>query len=184
MKPKIVIALCAALFAASLGIAPAADVKFSMDRKKLGQSNTRTGSTNAKARGTTNFSIENKDIIYTIFVESSSFKDLENVTVEYNIYYEEARPGSTEKPPVRTLAGKHTIDKLGSYKKVDFDTTPIVMKETRLDGGWVWTSGADKNAKDRIVGSIIRAHNSEGKLLGEYINPSGIATKFEWKSPR
>jgi len=174
MKFRTVFTVCA-MFVASLGIASAADVKFSMDRKKLGQSSSRSDG---------NMSTEKKDIIYTIFIESTSFKDLENVTVEYNIYYEVVQPGSTGKPSVKTLSGKQTLAKLPSYKKVDFDTTPITMKETRLDGNWVWATGADNNAKDRIVGSIIRAHNSEGKLLGEYINPSNIAEKFEWKNPR
>jgi len=173
MKLKIVFTACA-LLVASLGVASAADVKFSMDRKKLGQSSSRGAAT----------STESKDIIYTIVVESSAFKDLENVTVEYNIYYEVVQPGSTGKPPVKTLSGKQTLERLASYKKVDFDTAPITMKETRLDGGWYWASGADSQAKDRVVGSVIKAYNSEGKLLGEYVNPSGASTKFEWKKPR
>jgi len=176
MKSKIILSLCTVMFAASLGIASAKDVKFSMDRKKLSQTNT--------SRPGASRTVESKDIIYTIVVESSSFKDLENVTVEYNIYYEEVQPGSTEKPPVRTLAGKHTIEKLSSYKKVEFDTASIVIKETHLNAGWRYTSGADRQAKDRVLGSVIRAYDAEGKLLGEYINPSTIASKHEWKDPR
>ena len=179
MKSKIATTLCVAMFATSLGISAAADVKFSMDRKKLGQTNTRA----ANASGRVNRSVEIKDIIYTIVVESTAFKDLENVTVQYNIYYEEAQPGSKEKPPVRTLAGKQTIEKLASYKKVEIDTAPITMKEVQLDGNYYFVSGASNTSRDRVVGSIIKAFNSEDKLLGEYSNPSGISSKFEWKKP-
>ena len=185
MKFKIVFTVCA-LLVASLGIASAKDVKFSMDRKKLGQSNTRSGG---------NMSTESKDIIYTIIVESTAFKDLENVTIEYNIYYEEAPPPqqgrpdpSVPKPQAtpRTLAGKHTIEKLGSRKKTEFDTGSIVIKEVSSGGGRGGRGGGGGGGgqgKDRVVGSIIRGYNAEGKLIGEYINPTSVTSKFEWQKP-
>jgi len=180
MKIKIIFTVCA-LLATSMGIATASDeVKFSMSRKTQAYSNTRS----ANQRGVVNRSTESNDIVYVITVESTSLKDLENITIEYNIYYEEAQPGSTGKPPIRTLSGKQTVERLASRKKTEFDTEAITIKETRLDGNYYWASGASNQVKDRVVGSVIKAFNSEGKLLGQYINPSNIATKCEWKTPR
>jgi len=197
MKPKIVFAVCATMLVASLGIASAADVKFSMERKRLSQEKPQTSST---ARSSTasytdvNTRVDSKDIIYTIIVESTSLRLLENVTVEYNIYYEQPQIGSMDRPPVKTLAGKHTIEKLPSYKKVPFDTDSITMKETHIEEQRTErnpttgrSTGASSNTsnqiKDRIVGNVIRAYNAEGKLIGEYINPASADTKFEWKKP-
>jgi len=192
MKSKIVLALCVAVFAASLGITNAADLRFSMDRKKLSQKNFTEG---GDKQGSQAMKVDVRDIVYTIIVESESLRDLENFTVEYNIYYEEAPPpqqgrGNPNEPKPqatpKTFAGKHTIEKLASRKKTEFDTGSITIKEvssggrggSRGGGG-----GGSGQAKDRVVGSIIRAHDAEGKLLGEYINPANIASKFEWRKP-
>jgi len=179
MKLKIVFTVCAAMFAASLGIAPAADLKFSLSRKTLSQKSTQDTGGIVKSR------VEARDIVYSIVVESTSLRDIENITIEYNIYYE-VPENPIDKAPVKTLAGKHTINKLPSYKKVEFDTDSIAMKETRTVESRTSlgvTRTASAQIKDKIVGNVIRAYNAEGKLLGEYINPSGTDTKFDWKKP-
>ena len=151
------------------------DVTFTASRKRLDYS---------KERSSANTVVQEKEIVYTVKATSKSFKDLTDVLIKYNIFYEDEEHGSTEKPKVRELAGKTVLPSMLTNKPVEFDTDPITLSEAKLAANWYFTSGASRKAKDRVVGLWFRAFDSEGNLLGEYMNPSTVGSKFSWKEPQ
>ncbi len=148
------------------------DVQMLPTRKKLDED---------KARTSSSTSVKSKQIIYSVKVNSRSFKELKNVTIKYNIYYEVSQLGSTAKPEVKSASGSHAFESLLTNKPVEFDTTAIQLSQSTLDGGWYFGNGADATAKDKVVGLWFKAFDAEGKLIGEYTNPPSVATKQKWK---
>jgi hypothetical protein len=114
-------------------------------------------------------------------VTSRAFKELQGVTVRYNIFYENAELGSTAKPEVKLAKGAETIPSLLTNKPVEIETTPIKLEKAALDGNWYFGNGASTRAKDRVVGVWLKAFDSAGKQIGEYKNPQSISTKQAWK---
>jgi len=148
------------------------DVQMLPTRKKLDED---------KAKSSDHTSVKSKQIIYSVKVNSRSFKELTNVTIKYNIYYEVNQLGSTAKPEVKSASGSHSLESLLTNKPVEFDTTAIQLSQSTLDGGWYFGNGADATAKDKVVGLWFKAFDAEGKLIGEYTNPSSVTTKQKWK---
>ncbi len=148
------------------------DVQILPTRKKLDENS---------GRGEKNSSEKSKQIIYSIKVTNSAFKELQNTTVKYNIFYEDAELGSNSKPEVKIVAGASSFPSLLPNKPVDFETDAIQLGQAALDGGWYFKNGAKAVAKDKVVGVWIRAFDEAGKQIGQYSNPSSVTTKQKWK---
>ena len=142
---------------------------------------TRTKLDSSKNRNRSNTTVESKDIAYTVKVTSSSFKELANVTVKYKIFYQVAELGSKSEPEIKLSAGSHTIPSLLTNKPVEFETDAIKLEKASLDPGWYYANGASSKAQDKVVGLWFKAFDSTGKQIGEYTNPSSVATKQKWK---
>jgi len=141
----------------------------------------RTKLDSSKTRGKNNTTVESKDIAYTVRVTSSSFKEVTDVTVKYNIYYQVAELGSKSDPDIKVSAGSHTIPSLLTNKPVEFETDPIKLTKASLDPGWYFANKASANAQDKVVGVWFKAFDSAGKQIGEYTNPEAVSKKQKWK---
>jgi len=130
-------------------------------------------------KGNTN--VESKDIAYSVKVTSSSFKEVTDVTVKYNIYYQVMELGQKGDPDIKLCSGSHTIPSLLTNKAVEFETDPIKLEKASLDAGWYFANGASAKSRDKVVGVWFKAFDSTGKQIGEYTNPSSVATKQKWK---
>jgi len=162
----------AAVFS-TLAVSSAIDeVQMLPTRKKLAED---------EARGNDHTSVKSKQIIYSVKVNSRSFKELKNVTIKYNIYYEVSQLGSTAKGEVKSASGSQSFESLLTNKPVEFDTTAIQLNQAALDGGWYYSNGGSSVAKDKVVGLWFKAFDAEGKLIGEYANPASVAAKQKWK---
>jgi hypothetical protein len=128
-----------------------------------------------------NTNVESKDIAYSVKVTSSSFKELANVTVKYNIFYQVVELGSKGEPDIKLSSGSHTIPSLLTNKPVEFETDPIKLAKASLDPGWSFGNGASASAQDKVVGVWLKAFDSTGKQIGEYINPESVSKKQKWK---
>lgn len=148
------------------------DVIIAPTRKKLEEEKSRSGS---------NSSEKSKEIAYSVKVTSRSFKELQNVTVKYNIYYEDNELGSKSEGDIKTVSGSHSLPSLLNNKPVDFETKSVELTKDALDGGWYFKGGGKNIAKDRVVGIWFRAFDAEGKQVGEYANPSTVPKKQKWK---
>ena len=147
------------------------DIEMLPTRLKLDSSKSRDS--NSTTRST--------EIAYSVAVSSRAFKELQNVTVKYNIYYADSQLGSSAEPAIRTSSGSHVFPSLLTNKEQTFSTKPIKLESASLDGGWYFTSGASNLSKDKVVGIWLKAFDSAGKQIGEYVNPSSVPKKRTWK---
>ncbi|MEI6278466.1 MAG: hypothetical protein WCQ16_03655 [Verrucomicrobiae bacterium] len=134
-----------------------------------------------KARTSSNTSVQTKEIVYSVKVTSGAFKELQNVTIKYNIFYEAAQLGSTAAPEVKTATGIQKFPSLLTNKPVEFDTTTIQLSAGKLDPGWYFKGGGKSVSKDKVVGLWFKAFDAEGKQIGEYVNPASVTQKRKWK---
>lgn len=135
----------------------------------------------SKKREKGNTTVESKDIAYCVKVTSRSFKEVNDVTIKYNIFYAVADFGSTAEPDVKVSTGSHSFPSLITNKPVEFETDAIKLEKASLDGNWFFSSGASGQARDKVVGVWLKAFDSTGKQIGEYTNPSTVSKKQKWK---
>ena len=147
------------------------DIEMQPARKRLDLS---------KDRERGNTSVREDEIIYSVKVNSRSFKTLPLVKIKYNIFYEVSTLGSTAEPEVKVAKGSHELTDLQTNKPVEFETEAIKLAQAALDGNWYFTNGASRKVRDKVVGLWFKAFDSEGNLLGEYVNPSSTSKKQKW----
>lgn len=128
-----------------------------------------------------NVSTESKSIAYTVDVTGSSFSEMKDITVKYNIFYEVVELGEKGDPEVKMTSGSHVIASLPANRSVQFKTVPVKLEKASLDPGWYYSSGASSKARDKVLGVWFKAFDASGKQVGEYINPGTIAKKQKWK---
>jgi len=166
------ILVCIALMACLTGAPALDDIQILPTRKKLDEDKARTGS---------NSSVQSTQIAYSVKVTSRAFKELQNVTVKYNIFYEDSQLGSTAKPEIKTASGSQAFPSLLTNKPVEFETSAIQLDKAALDGGWYYMDGGKSVSKDKVVGLWFKAFNAEGKQIAEYANPPSVTQKRKWK---
>jgi len=160
--------LLAGLQIASVSVHAANDVQMLPTRTKLDGS---------KSREKGNTTVVQNEIAYDVKVTSKSFKELQNITIKYNIYYENAQFGSKAEPEVKMAKGSHALPSLLTNKPVEFTTESVKLEKASLDGNWYFSNGASGSARDKVVGLWFKAFDAEGNLVGEYANPSSVKTK-------
>jgi len=125
--------------------------------------------------------VESSKIVYKVEVSSSSFSELTNVIVKYNIFYQVSELGRTGDPEVKLSTGSHAIPSLRTNRPVEFETDPINLAKGALDAGWYFDNGASPTIRDKVVGLWFKAFDSTGKQIGEYTNPASVTQKRKWK---
>ena len=169
------IVMCAVLVAMSVsGMSALAmdDIEITVARKKLDSN---------KDKPTAGIMTEERAIIYVATVENKAFKPLENVTVKYNIFYEDVELGSTAKPTVKSIKGTRAFASIPRSDKAEFDTDPIKLGNDSLGGNYYFANGGESRARDKVVGVWFKAFDAAGKVIGEYANPSTVPKKQTWK---
>lgn len=156
--------------ATSLAWAGPNDVQVSVTRVKLDEQKSRSHATTTTT----------KQVAYKVVVQNKTFKPFTDLEVKYMIFYEATELGSQEGGRELFKSGKEMVGALDAHKSTIFETTPVELSSAALDGGWYFTSGASNKAKDRVSGTWFRAY-ANGELVGEYINPTTLSKRQEWK---
>jgi len=167
------------LFLLALGLTLFPATSRAFDDVQITASRTKLDSSRNRNKGNT--TVESKDIAYTVKVNSSSFKELTNVTVKYKIYYQVVELGNKSDPDIKLSAGSHTIPSLLTNKPVEFETDAIKLEKASLDPGWYFTNGANGRAQDKVVGLWFKAFDSTGKQIGEYCNLNSATKNKKWE---
>lgn len=163
--------LAGIVFLSGTAFAQLQDVQITATRQKLDEQKKREGGP---------VTITTKDIAYEITVQNKTFKPLTELQVKYMVFYLDPKPGSADKPVELSLKGAETLTNLEGNRSVSFTTKPVKLTTEELDGGWYWTGGGSSRTKDKVSGVWIRAF-ANGKIVGEYANPSTVSRKNEWK---
>ena len=170
MKTMLLQLVAGLIFVSSAAHAQVHDVVITATRKKVDEQKSRSSMQ----------TITTREYAYTVTVTNRSFKAMPQLEVKYMIFYEEAQPGSKDKPATLNLQGKESLTNLENNRPVTFETQPVKLSKSELDGHVYWTSGAKSQTKDSVTGLWFRAF-ADGKIVGEYANPSTTSKKFDWK---
>ncbi len=147
------------------------DVQITATKKKLDEQ---------KSRGGGPITVTTKEIVYSVTVQNKRFKMMPEVQVKYMIFLSDEQGGTTDKAVASSHKGSETLANLASNASASFETKPVKLTTEELDGGWAYTTGASGRARDKVNGIWIRAY-ADGKIIGEYANPTTISKKNDWK---
>ena len=159
----------AVLLMAQLARAGDGDLDISSQPKKLGD----------KAGGTHHVDelVKREQWGYTITLENKTFKPLNNLEVDYVIFYKHVEFGSKAPPQKKQVSGTYTVPAIASLDKVSFDTNPVELTKAELlgpTGGYAYfTNGGRGKADDALIGISVRVMLN-GALFGQYSNPSDL----------
>ena len=156
---------------AASAVAQLNDIQISASPRKLDEQ---------KDRQEGKITVTTKEIAYRITVENRSFKTIPELQVKYMIFYVDPKPDRSEKPIEAYHKGSETLTDLASNRPATFETKPFKLTKEELDAGWYWVGSGSSRTKDRVTGVWIRAY-SNGKIVGEYSNPTTVSKKSEWK---
>ena len=147
------------------------DVAITAARQRLSQGTSRPGG---------NLTVTTQEIIYNVTVENKTFKPITNLQVKYMIFYKDPHAGSTTKAVNLSFNGEETLPLVEANRTATFATKSMKLKSESLDGGYFYENGGASNASDKVVGLWFRAY-ANGKMVGEYANPTNIAKSEDWK---
>lgn len=167
---KVLRILVLTLMIAATAKAEMFDINITTARKKLDEQKSHEGDKTSVT----------KEVVYTITLESHSFKPMTGLQIKYMIFYQDQQPGNTGKPITAFNKGTATLAGLGVHETANIDTTSFKLTTTELDAGWYYANGASGRAQDRVTGVWVRVY-SDGKLVGEYANPPSTSKKNTWK---
>ena len=170
MKLLLAQVIAFSLFAVATAPAQLQDVQFTVTRQKLDEQ---------KDRSSGNTTVTTKEVSYKVTVQNRTFKTIPELKVKYMVFYEAPQPGSKEVLEA-FHKGDETITALEGNRSTTFDTKAFKLTSEQLDGGWFYTSGASSKSKDRVAGIWIRAF-VDGKMVGEYVNPTTLSKKNDFK---
>jgi len=159
--------LPALLFAASLpAVALPAPYSFDFktEKKKL----------EANKTTTLERSVSNEKWCYTVTIQNQSFKDISGVDIKYIVYYKVEQEGS-KVTKEKHQDGSATAAVLQNNGNFVFDTDPIQLVRSQLEGGFYYPNGGRVRARDSITGIWIRLYQG-GTMIGEYADPPSLTT--------
>ncbi len=171
MKTLFAQVIALSLLAVCASHAQLQDVQLTVTRQKLDEQ---------KSKGTGPTTVTTKEVSYRVTVQNRTFKAMPELTVKYMIFFEMPEPGSKESV-TKSNKGSEKIMSLEANRSTTFDTKPFKLETEQLDPGWFYANGASNKAKDRVAGIWVRAYNTEGKIVGEYVNPTTLSKKNDWK---
>ncbi len=123
----------------------------SYTKDKTGSSKQKTGSVSVTA----------ESWLCRIKLANRSGQDLENVEVNYSIFYEQMDEG---RPVLRSSRGKITLPKIRANEEQTLQTDEVKLSSTQLEGGFYYVDGARARQKDSLAGMAVSIQHS-GKTV-------------------
>ncbi len=96
-----------------------------------------------------------------IKLANRSGQDLDNVEVNYNIFYEQMDEG---RPVLRSSRGKVALPKIRANEELNLLTDEIQLTSTQLAGGYYYIGGARARQKDSLAGMAVSIQHA-GKTV-------------------
>lgn len=127
------------------------------------------------------------DTYYELILENRSASEMENIELEYCIYYEqEVIKAGGESCDDGVYCGKTTTVSVASRAKTTIKTDAVSIYREELDADWYYGgSGADNVQNGKVHGIWIRVHlklPSGFNETREFLFPDSISNSRSWKS--
>jgi hypothetical protein len=121
---------------------------------------------------------------YTINLENTTFKPMENLEVKYIIFYSQEKLGQKGPPLKQHKNGSNTVNDLAAGAKASFDTDSVTLTKAALlgpPGGFeYYANGARSKAEDKLTGVWVRVYK-DGNVFAEYANPPSLTSREQWQ---
>ena len=120
---------------------------------------------------------------YMVKLRNTAFKDLPDVSVEYQIFSKDEKMAATKGDvDHRRLKGTQKIGDWKSNAVSTFETEQMELTRSQLVGGYYYANRGSVKANDSLTGIWVRVM-SAGKLVAEMTDPANLATKAKWDAP-
>lgn len=114
---------------------------------------------------------------YSVTLTNRSFADVSGLSAEYRIFVRsDSGKGAVSQQKLERQEFRAEIPALPNNGRYSFDTEPVTLKTSQLDGGWYYTDGSRSKRQDKVAGVWIRILQ-DGKVVGEYLNPTSLASR-------
>lgn len=131
-----------------------------------------------------------EEYVYEIYLENRNDIALENVTLEYRIFYEQLRvAGSGAKRSKgivdkKVVSGTLQVKRLEPKKKTMLTTSALEIHEREYFGDFIYEGGDPIKEKGEIKGIwiLIRSKSASGEVvMRDVYEPSSLKGKYRWK---
>lgn len=114
---------------------------------------------------------------YTVKLTNSSFAAESGLSAQYRIFVrDDSGKGAISQQKLKRQEFSAAIPDMPNLGTYSFDTEPVKLEKTTLDGGWYYRDGKRNSSADKVAGVWIRILQGD-KVVGEYINPTTLAAK-------
>ncbi len=121
---------------------------------------------------------------YEITLENRSTSKLENLSVEYCIFYEQERLNRSKQLCEQGVyCGTVDVGYLLPKSEKEFMTDSVRVYKTELDADWIYTSGAQNKQDGEVHGIWARVHmklDSGETLTRDYCLPDSLNNSRAW----
>ncbi|MDF7824036.1 hypothetical protein P4B35_08425 [Pontiellaceae bacterium B12227] len=124
--------------------------------------------------------------IYEILLENRNKVPLQDLTLEYRIFYEQGTGDATGTKLVvakKNVAGKLEVARLDSKAKTTLKSSPVVIHDKDWNGDYTYKGGDPVSESGEVKGIWLRVQTKgvDGKpVIRDVYEPESIAGKYAW----
>jgi hypothetical protein len=118
---------------------------------------------------------------YKVVIQNETAFDMEDVRIEYRVFkFEDAIAAEKRSEgEVKKLKGSAKVTRVPAWSEESTETSQFPMQETKLAGGWSWTSGGKETSKDKMEGIWVRVYVGDFMAV-EATQPSNLDRNVGW----
>ena len=114
---------------------------------------------------------------YNVKLANDSFAAVNGLSAQYRIFIrDDSGKGAISQQKLKRQEFSTAIPDMPNGGKYAFDTEPVTLEKSTLDGSRYYINGSRNRSEDTVAGVWIRILQGD-KVVGEYINPSTLAAK-------
>ena len=126
-----------------------------------------------------------KNVWYDITLSNNSYVPLDDMRLEYCIFYEQDgynRDGAVDDQQ-GVYCGKLDVDGIAARTDKVLHTAAVMVYREELDGGWIYSSGADNVKHGKVHGLWLRASialPNGDRVVRDYCLPDSLPNSKAW----
>lgn len=114
---------------------------------------------------------------YTVKLANGAFAPASGISAQYRVFVrDDSGIAATTRQALKRYAFTTAVPDLAPGDTFSFVTEPVKLEKSTLAAGCHYRSGKRWQTADRVIGIWIRVLQGD-KIIGEYINPTTIASK-------
>lgn len=117
---------------------------------------------------------------YAVELENRSQMDFEGLQIRYWLFSRDTTAGDASSDRRRDRMAYDRLRNIGisAGETYEFETKTILLRETRLQPGYRWASGAPSTTRDALRGLVIRLYFQD-QLIHEWARPQVLSREVD-----